>query len=310
MADFAAARPTNRADFADRERREVVVQHVRLPRLSFELLDTLLVALGAERRHGHRLGFPTREQARAVSARQRAHFDRDLADLVDGAAVGAHAFVQHHVAHGDTLDVVQELADVALLLGEALLERGLGVVGDAIELFLALLLRRDANGVAKLVAEVLLEHGAQRAGVRLRHQRALGLSRLRRQLVDHVGDAADVRLGEFERLEHVRFGDLVRAAFDHDDVGGSTRDDHVHVALIELGDRRHDHEFAIETRDANAGDRLGERDVRQADRGRGPDQRQHVGIVLLVRRHDGRHDLRFVRECLAEQRADRAVDEP
>src|SRR4029450_12406166 len=57
MSEFTPARPANRTHLADAEWREVVVEHVRLPRLSFELLDSLLVALRAECRDRQRLGF-------------------------------------------------------------------------------------------------------------------------------------------------------------------------------------------------------------------------------------------------------------
>ncbi len=72
-----------------------------------------------------------------MGARQRADLDRDLADLIRRAAIGAHAVGEHHVAQLLALDVVQQLADEDLLLGEPLLQRGLGVGTDAIDLLLA-----------------------------------------------------------------------------------------------------------------------------------------------------------------------------
>ncbi len=113
------------------------MQHVRLPRLSLELLDALFVTLGAQCRDRHRLGLSTREQARAVGARQCSDLDRDLADLVVRATVGAHAVGEHHVAQRITFDVVQQLADVVLLLDEPLRERLLGLGVDAVDLLLA-----------------------------------------------------------------------------------------------------------------------------------------------------------------------------
>ena len=80
VADFAAARAAHEADFADAERREVVVQHEALGGFAgLQQLDALLVVLGAQRDRHQRLRFAAREQRRAVRARQHAGFDGDLA---------------------------------------------------------------------------------------------------------------------------------------------------------------------------------------------------------------------------------------
>ena len=52
MADFAASRSAQKCHFADREGREVVVQHEALPRFAFEALDLLRV-LGSSERARH-----------------------------------------------------------------------------------------------------------------------------------------------------------------------------------------------------------------------------------------------------------------
>ena len=73
VADFAAARAAHEADFADAERREVVVQHEALGGLArLQQFDALLVVLGAERGGDQRLRFAAREERRAVGARQHA----------------------------------------------------------------------------------------------------------------------------------------------------------------------------------------------------------------------------------------------
>ena len=56
MADLAAAGAAQELHFADRERREVVVEHEALPRLAVDGLDLLLIVGGAERRGHERLG--------------------------------------------------------------------------------------------------------------------------------------------------------------------------------------------------------------------------------------------------------------
>ena len=75
VADLAAAGAAQELHFADRERREVVVEHEALPRLAVDHLDLLLIVGGAERRGHQRLGFAAREDApsrgRAAARRLR-----------------------------------------------------------------------------------------------------------------------------------------------------------------------------------------------------------------------------------------------
>ena len=58
-----------------------------------------------------------------------------------------------------------------------------------------------------------------------------------------------------------------------------------------------------------AGDRRRERNLRRVQRGRGGDEREHVGRVLLVGRDHVDEDLDFVLEAFGEERANRAVDD-
>ena len=74
VADFAAAGAAHEADFADAERREVVVQHEALAGLArLQQFDALLVVLGAERDRHQRLRFAAGEQraSRACAAGRR-----------------------------------------------------------------------------------------------------------------------------------------------------------------------------------------------------------------------------------------------
>ena len=99
VADFTAARAAHEADFADAERREVVVQHEALGGFrGIQQLNALLIVLGAESGGDQRLGFSAREERGAVGARQHADLDIDLADLIEGAAIGAAALLEHLVA--------------------------------------------------------------------------------------------------------------------------------------------------------------------------------------------------------------------
>ena len=78
MTDFATTRAANRPAFADRERREVVIEHEPLRVLLEQAIDALLVAAGAERDRDQGLRLATLEQGRAVNAGQQVDFAVDL----------------------------------------------------------------------------------------------------------------------------------------------------------------------------------------------------------------------------------------
>ena len=240
--------------------------------------------------------------------REHADFDRDRPDLVALAAVGAHPVPQDHLAQLVPLDLVQDLADEHGLVAVPLGQRRHGVLRDDIELLLPRVLPGDADRVAQAARVARAQLGLELAHVHGVHDRALRLARDLRELVLDGDDATDVLHRELERGDHVRLGHLAAAALDHDDVACRARDDHVHVGLVELREGRHDDPLAVHAAHAHGGDGLGERDVGQHQRRGAADQRQHVGIVLLVRRHDGRHDLGLVGPLLVEQRTDRPVD--
>ena len=91
VSDLAPAGSAQELHFADRERREVVVQHEPAVRLALDGFDLLLVVRRAERHGDERLRFAAREHRRAVHAGQHADFGPDRPDLVELAAVEPHA---------------------------------------------------------------------------------------------------------------------------------------------------------------------------------------------------------------------------
>ena len=101
--------PAQERHFADRERREVVVEHEALPGLALEALDLLRIVGGAERAGDERLRLAAREHGRAVGARQHAGLDPDRPHLVELAAVEPHAVLEHLVAQDLFLQVLEDL---------------------------------------------------------------------------------------------------------------------------------------------------------------------------------------------------------
>jgi hypothetical protein len=80
VADFAPPRSAEASDFADRIRREVIVQHEVLVGEALQTVDHLLGVLGAERGRADRLRLAAGEERRAVRARQEADHALDRAD--------------------------------------------------------------------------------------------------------------------------------------------------------------------------------------------------------------------------------------
>src|SRR5207245_3833329 len=97
VPDVAALDAADAARLADREGREVVVVPEVLFRLQAERVEAHLLLERAERDDAQGLCLSAREQRRAVRARGDADLDRDVADLVRGAAVRAP------LLHGDAL---------------------------------------------------------------------------------------------------------------------------------------------------------------------------------------------------------------
>ena len=83
-------------------------------------------------------------------------------------------------------------------------------------------------------------------------------------------------------------------------------DDDVHVAVGELLERRVENPVLLHASDAHGGDRSHERDLRCVERERRGEERDHVGVILLISGDDVDEDLDFVLESFREERANRA----
>ena len=77
VTDLATACAAQERHFADRERREVVVQHEALLGFAFETFHALHVFFGAQRGCNQRLRLAAGEDRRTVGARQHIDFDPD-----------------------------------------------------------------------------------------------------------------------------------------------------------------------------------------------------------------------------------------
>ena len=309
VANFAAARTRHATGFADRERREVVVEHEALPRLALEALDLLRIVGGAERAGDERLRFAAREDGRAVRAREDAGLDPDVADLVELAAVEPDAVGEHFFAEDLLLQLLEDRLRVGLLLGFGFLRqlRDQALEREVHRLVVFELLA-DAHRLGErpedLAFDLLVEVGGDFLA---RHDQLL-LTRFLREIVNHRHDLLDGRVRRVEGGDDLLLGDFLRARFDHHQPVLAADDDEVELALFALLEGRVDDELAVDEAHADGGDRLLERDVRESERHGRPGDREHVGVVLLIGRQDERDDLRLEAPAFREQRPRRAVD--
>ena len=164
MADFAAAGAAHELHFADRERREVVVQHEPAVHLALDRFDLLLVVRRAERHRDERLRFAARKHRRAVDARQHADFGPDRPNLVELAAVEPHALLEDFVAQDFFLELFEDRLGFDLALHFALGNRPDEVGEHLIDRAVVLELVLDAHRVAERNHHLLF-HFAVEGGV-------------------------------------------------------------------------------------------------------------------------------------------------
>src|SRR5436853_5288858 len=105
VTDLAPAGAAETTRLADRERREVVVQHEGFLIGTFKRVDILLIFAGAECRDGESLGFAAGEEGGAMSARQDRHFRLDRPDRHEIAPVDPEAGIEDIAAD----DVLREM---------------------------------------------------------------------------------------------------------------------------------------------------------------------------------------------------------
>src|SRR4051812_15442843 len=98
MPDLAPARTPHELHFADRERREVVVQHETPIRLAFDGLDFLLIVRRSQGDSNECLRLAACEYGRPVGTRQHSDFGPDGTNLIELATVQADAAFEDLVA--------------------------------------------------------------------------------------------------------------------------------------------------------------------------------------------------------------------
>ena len=252
-------------------------------------------------------------ERRPVRTRQESYLAGDGADLVVPPPADPASFVRDHAAHVIVLEVLQRLLDVLLPAAELRVGRAElrhDVLLDLRELPVPLVLRVFRVGLAHALVHQLAHLLRNALGERHLFEGALLLADRAPQLFLLVEELVDGALPEEQRLDHRVLVDLFRPALDHEDRVAGGGHHHVDVALLTLELARVGDEFPAHAPDPHAREHEGEGDVRERQRERRAGQREHVGVVLVVRRKDRRDDLRLVLVALGKERAAAPVDEP
>ena len=300
------------------ERRERVVQQEALARLRHQAIDDLLVIDTAERDNTERLRLTASEQHRTVHAWQHANFDRDRADRLRIAAIGART-TQDRLTLAEFDDATGNLADLLVpSLGLCFVrttrrgERFLyGILGSLDRLTANGLRAECRRRLAQFLAARLLDLGDE-LGVDDRSiELHLRLASHLGQLVDHLNDDLDdlVRLAEcFENDALLHF---LGAGFDHHD--GVRVATHREVELVlfalQLGPQRVDDDLVIDVTHAHAAERTAVRQRADRQSGKACDRGNDVAVVLTIGCNDLRQHLHVAAEAIGEHRPDRTVDD-
>ena len=264
VTNLPPARSPQELHLADRERREVVVQHEALVGLTLDRFDLLRVVFGAERRAHERLRLTAGEDRGAVHARQHARLDPDRADFVELPAVEPLAAVEDLVAEDLFLEVLDDELGVGALLrlvfGDDTDQFGDDLIDRAVVFQLVL----DAHRLGEPVVGTALDLGDESGVERLGRDGLLGFACGLLEVVDGRDELANRGMGGLERAHHLLFGRLTRAGLDHDDGVGAAGDDEIDQTRLALGVRRIDDVLTVDEPDANAGDAARERNRREA----------------------------------------------
>src|SRR6185503_2134047 len=109
VSDLAPARRTETPDFTDRVLRKIVVeQKAAFDFALLQIVDELLVFLGAESCRNERLRLAAREKRRAVHAWQPADFRGDRTNLRKPSPIGTPPLVENIVAEDHLFELIED----------------------------------------------------------------------------------------------------------------------------------------------------------------------------------------------------------
>ena len=147
------------------------------------------------------------------------------ADLVELAAVEADAALEHLVAQHLLLQLLEDRLRFDLPLDLAFGQRRDQLLEHLVDALVVLELAADPHRLAERDERLLLDLAVELARDFLLRDLALLLADCLREIVDGVDDLPDGGVRGVERLDHLLFGDLLRAGLDHHDAVAAAGDD-------------------------------------------------------------------------------------
>ena len=309
VTDLAPSRALHRLGFADAVRREVVVVDVSLADFVVETVELLHLGDAAQRAAGQDLGLSSGEHAAAVNSRQDARFAPNGSDLGQLSAVGTDAVVEDLGADLLFLHRVENFADVLLALGELLFEMSVDIRVEVFFRLLSLLSVKVLEHLVHLLVRIRSDSRVDLFGGMIEVGLELGLAHLLLNVLDERDDLLDLFVTEQNRADHLLFGQLVGARFDHQDRLFGAAERQVQSAPVTLLGVGVDHILTVDIADDDRTGRPRPRNVRNGQRDRAADHRIHFGRNVGVHRKAGRDDRDVIVEALGEQRTERSVDQ-
>ena len=314
VADFAPARAADRPHFADRERREVVVEHELLRVLLEQAVDALLVAAGAERDGHERLRLAALEQRRAVHAREHVDLALEIARSVLLSRPSGRVPAEDQIADDVLFQVVPGDAE-SIGVGDAL---GLRIGNQFRERLGLQLAHRFGPGLLAFgllgTLELVVEPLAQAA--RPARRRAAGRSPASCVPTLSISSCCKSQSSRISRwpsssASAMRSSGISRAKPSIISTASRVPETIRSSSLVfELIVRRERDELAVDQAQPHRAERPLERQRRNAQCRGGAVHRQHVAVGLAIAGQHEALDLHFVVVAGREQRTDRAVDEP
>ena len=201
------------------------------------MLDLLLVVRGAERAGDERLRLAAREDDRAVNAREHAGLAPDRADLVELAAVETDAACSSTSSRSTfSLQLVEDVLRAAAFAGSSSGSASSRSSSTSSTVAVAFQLVVDPHRVAERAERSSPGPSLWNACVDLlgRRRRSFFLPTAAFSSSIAGDDLLDRGVRRFERADHLRLADFLRAGLDHHDAVIAAGDDEIERALLAL----------------------------------------------------------------------------
>ena len=230
--------------------------------------------------------------------------------LGDTAAIHASPLLDDQAAHLLLLQILENLLHLQLGLGRLRDDKRQGLVQQDASPRLLLFLLGHEREIPDAGTTQPFHPPLEPRVHRSRHEGRLGHPHLPGQVVLQPDDGLHDPVAVEQPLQERLFRHLVCPALHHDHGGLAAGDDHIHVALGQLGIGRVHDEPTTHAPDPDAADGTLKRNLGHGESRRGSHHRQDIRIVLLIGGEDRRDDLDVLMVPLRKQRTDRPVDQP